>query len=72
MREAGMRERKASLLIVCGVSADAFFAKGASLDALLRILKFLPLPERWAQHRDAAPAPVWRSSFAGQERHAHA
>jgi CheY-like chemotaxis protein len=41
-----------------GALADAFFEKGASGDALLRILKVLPLPERWAQHPGAAPAPV--------------
>jgi hypothetical protein len=46
--------------------------KGARLDALLKILKFLPRPERWAQLSSAAPAPVWISSPADRPHNANA
>ena len=44
--------------------------KGASLDALFRILEFLPQPERWAQLSGAAPVPVWISSSADRPHNA--
>jgi CheY-like chemotaxis protein len=56
----------------CGALADAFFEKGASVDALLGILKSFSQPERWAQHPGAAPAPDWISSSAGRLRNADA
>jgi DNA-binding NtrC family response regulator len=52
--------------IPSGVLADGYFEKGTSIDALLKILKLLPLPERRARHPGAAPAPVWISSSAEQ------
>jgi DNA-binding NtrC family response regulator len=58
--------------VLRGVFADAFFQKGASLDVLLNILRYLPLPERWAQQPFAAPAPacIWDST--GRPRTANA
>jgi hypothetical protein len=49
--------------IPAGVSADAFFRKGRGFDDLLKMMKSLPLPARWVQQPDAAPAPVWISRY---------
>jgi CheY-like chemotaxis protein len=48
--------------IPSGVSADGFFQKGRGIGDLLRIMKFLPQPERRAQPA-AAPSPVWISRY---------
>ncbi|MGD0478979.1 MAG: response regulator [Terracidiphilus sp.] len=58
--------------VTCVASADAFFEKGTSLDALLGILKFLPLPERWARQPFVAPAPVCITSSADRPHDANA
>jgi CheY-like chemotaxis protein len=58
--------------VPCGAAADAFYEKGTCLRALLSTLKFLPLPERWAQPLVAAPAPVWIQNSAGRPRTASA
>src|SRR5580658_10440736 len=42
-----------------GVTADAFFQKGSSAGALLKILESLPWPERMASKPPAAPTPIW-------------
>jgi CheY-like chemotaxis protein len=58
--------------IPSGVAADAFFQKGRAFGDLLRIMKSLPPPARWAQP-DAAPSPVWISRYernAAGERYA--
>jgi DNA-binding NtrC family response regulator len=54
-----------------GVIADAFYQKGASVDALLKMIESLPRPERVEQQQpQAAPAPVWiarsRRNAAGE------
>lgn len=41
-----------------GVAADAFFQKGCSLGALVKIVESLPWPERKTS-TPPAPAPVW-------------
>jgi len=45
-----------------GVAADAFYQKGRGLDGLLKMMKSLPQPARWAaQQPAAAPSPIWIS-----------
>lgn len=48
-----------------GVAADAFYQKGSSIGALLRIIEGLPLTERRnpLPARNAAPRPIQRNSF---------
>ncbi|MFZ1939773.1 MAG: response regulator [Terracidiphilus sp.] len=49
--------------IPSGVFADAFYQKGRALGDLLKMMKSLPSPARWAQQPPAAPAPVWISRY---------
>jgi len=46
-----------------GVAADAFFQKGRGFVDLLKMIKSLPQPDRWAQRHAAAPPPVWISKY---------
>jgi CheY-like chemotaxis protein len=46
-----------------GVAADAFYQKGRGIAELLKIMKFLPQPERWAQQSSPAPSPVWIARY---------
>jgi CheY-like chemotaxis protein len=55
-----------------GVTADAFFQKGCDFGSLLKMMKSLPPPERWAQQPDSAPAPVRIPRSKGRLRNAHA
>jgi DNA-binding NtrC family response regulator len=55
-----------------GVMADAFYQKGASVGALLRIIESIPRPQPAAQLPQAAQAPVWiaqsRRNNAGESQ----
>ena len=42
-----------------GVAADAFYQKGSSIGALLRIMESLPHPDRVLAKQPAAPVPLW-------------
>lgn len=42
-----------------GVAADAFFQKGCTAGALLKILESLPWPERMTSQPPAASPPIW-------------
>jgi CheY-like chemotaxis protein len=46
-----------------GVAADAFYQKGRAFGDLLKMMKSLPPPARWAQQPSAAPSPVWISRY---------
>ena len=59
--------------IPSGVTADAFYQKGAGVGTLLRIMESLPRLERTAQPPQATPAAVWiarSQSNAAGESHA--
>lgn len=42
-----------------GIVADAFYAKGGGVEALLQILQTLPLAERHSVQTSSATAPLW-------------
>jgi CheY-like chemotaxis protein len=46
-----------------GVVAEAYFQKGRGIEELLKVMKFLPRPERRAQQPGAVPSPVWISKY---------